>query len=116
MNTSKYLSKSAFTAAGQTDVTRQVITGFADGQIKMWVPVSLFLDDKLTNVNDDLYYETNYSSIKSTGDVNTLLNSGISTIYDPSTLIYGYKSSANVDKKIGVGSTEIKTSSIPPIE
>lgn len=88
-----------------------VVTGFVGNKIMHFVPVYLYQNNTLNN-RQLVYMKLPYNSIESTGDIKTLREKGISTIYDPKEDTFGQIRSASVDKSAGIGSTELKTVSI----
>lgn len=90
-----------------------VVTGFIDGRIESFIPIIIYRDNDLSSYKK-AYYKIDYKSVSSSGDLNEWQNHGVSTVYDGTYDTSGQKSSGNMDKWLGVGNSELKSTSVTP--
>jgi len=95
-----------------TDTNREAVMAFIDGQVKVFIPIVVV--DGNNNVDRTKYYDAQIQSAKSTGQHSEFWSNGISTIYDPNTGFGRQTRDYNVEKTMGVGSTDFKSTGVNP--
>lgn len=104
---------SSAVATTDTDPNKGIVTGFLDKTLKSFVPIIIYRDNDMSQY-ETAYYLLDYNSVESSGGIPEWESKGISTIYDGKYDTSGQKSSGDIDKWLGVGSSELKSTSVTP--